>query len=183
MADKISNGTYRWNKSFRDEFWKPMKSQYVENQIGESTIQGHKKFSDESEIKETLDPPKPEFRMRKRKEPRQIDGNSEEVEKVADVAERRADITSGGYDTEKTNTMLNDSELTKPEKEYQKSMEAEANNMNYSSQSGNFQGGWNRVNALKTKDFGSAKKAMSVEDNVPKFRLVSRQKTSNTKTI
>lgn len=177
MADLVSNGIYRWDSSFKKKLNDPKSSKYVEQQIGESTIQGYKKFSDKEEIKFTLDSPKLDFRLKKKKE-KVIDGNSEKVEEITDLAERRADITSGGYDTH-GNSMTKDKELTEPEKQYQKSMEAEANNMNYSSQSGNFQGGWNRVNALEKQDFSKEQKAMKLDNKKPAFKLVKREGDKN----
>jgi hypothetical protein len=179
MADKIQQGLFRFNKQFREEFPIHEYSKIVENERMKSTLAGHQKFSFESEVKEFTEPNQG-FNLRVR-EPKKKHVDLQQLDHLAKLEGEAQAISSGGHDQDPNHLLTKDTTLIKEVKEAEKVEEAPANNINFSSPSGNFQGGENRVQALEKHNL-DPKDAKQIEDKTLHFRMVplTRQHTQFT---
>ena len=147
MADKIAKGKYRWDPKFRKEFAKPLMSNTVElHDIPTSTIQGRKEFSARQEI--AFGGGLVSMRVRK-KATRGV--SMVQMDTLLSKEQERLDGFAGGNGGHNIDPVAleKNAEVAKAVKEEHKADGAVANNVNHSSQSGNFQGGHDRIDALE----------------------------------
>lgn len=175
MSDiyQSSSGTARWDPMYRKRASKPIFSKTIElKAVPESTVSGYRHISSDSEINYGL--PKGALNLRVRKKGRRKSVSMEQLDSLLDKQENRTDGYTGGDGGHNRDAakLVKDKAINKEVKEENEPDDAQANNINFSAQAGNFQGGHNRQAALGKEKYKNKKDP----HKKPLIRLVKSNK-------
>ncbi len=155
MADQIDKGKYRWDKTFRKKQNIDMVNKDIAKDVNVSNINGYRDFKTSYELKYLNATKSDNFRIRN---PRRRNVDMVKAKLQLEKEQIRLEGTegsSGGY-LNNPDVVAKDKKIKAEQKDEHKDDSKAANQHNYfDSDAGNFQGGYEKVKALKKDTIGT----------------------------